>query len=115
MSWWRIGLLDDIPRQGSRIVETVRGNLVTFRSAEDEVFTVVDKCPHRGGPLSDGIMHGRSVTCPLHGWKVRLDTGAVEAPDEGCVRSFPTRVTDGEIYVELGELTEEAPGENDAS
>ena len=67
-TWLDIGALDDIPLRGGRVVRTPRGCVAVFRAAADEVFALDDRCPHKGGPLSDGIVHGRSVTCPLHNW-----------------------------------------------
>lgn len=101
MTWYRVGRVDDIPRLGSRVIETPIGNVAVFRTATGEVFALDDRCPHRGGPLSQGIVHGRQVTCPLHGWKVHLDTGRAVAPDEGCTASRPVEVRDGHIYISL--------------
>ena len=72
-----------------------------FRSTTDEVFAVHDKCPHKAGPLSQGIVHGKTVTCPLHSWKIQLEDGQVVAPDVGCVKHFPVKVENGEIFLDL--------------
>jgi nitrite reductase [NAD(P)H] small subunit len=88
----RLLKLEDIPRQGARVVRTAaHGDIAVFRNADDEVFALEDRCPHRGGPLSQGIVFGRRVSCPLHGWTVALEDGCAVAPDKGCARSF--RVT----------------------
>jgi nitrite reductase (NADH) small subunit len=88
--WIRICTVDDIPVLGSRVVSTKRhGDIAIFRTSDDAVFALHDQCPHKGGPLSQGIVHGRSVTCPLHAWKIGLDTGEAAAPDVGCVRASP--------------------------
>lgn len=92
MQWIEIGRLDDIPRLGSRVVTTVWGNIAVFRTAEDEVFALDDRCPHRGGPLSQGIVHGQTVTCPLHSQKINLIDGQVLAPDKGCTHHYPVKV-----------------------
>ncbi len=68
------------------------GDIAMFRTADDEVFALRDKCPHKGGPLSQGIVHGRKVACPLHDWKIHLDSGLAVAPDEGCAARFPVRL-----------------------
>jgi nitrite reductase (NADH) small subunit len=101
MTWHRVGMLEDIPRRGSRVVETPRGPVAVVRTSGDDVFAVDDRCPHRGGPLSQGIVHGRSVTCPLHGWRIRLDTGEALTPDEGCTATHAVRVECGVVYLEV--------------
>lgn len=99
--WIEIGPLSDIPRQGARVVKTDAGNIAVFRTVDDEVFALRDKCPHKGGPLSQGIVHGRKVACPLHGWNVELDSGCAVAPDEGCAREFPVRIENGRVWLDL--------------
>lgn len=91
--WIDIGGLDDIPRRGARRVVRPDGSLpvAVFRTGDDEVFALIDRCPHRGGPLSEGIVQGRAVACPLHGWVIELNTGRAEAPDEGCTRTVAVR------------------------
>jgi len=95
--WVEIGRLDDIPRRGARRVIRPDGapDVAVFRTGDDEVFALIDRCPHRGGPLSEGIVQGRAVACPLHGWVIELDSGRAEAPDEGCTRTVAVR-RDGE-------------------
>jgi len=99
--WIEIGGLDDIPRLGARVVTTPDGDIAVFRTADDEVFALRDRCPHKGGPLSQGIVHGHKVTCPLHNWNLMLDSGLAVAPDEGCAASFPVRVEGDRIYLSL--------------
>lgn len=103
--WIAITRFDDVPRQGSRVVELAHNDklnrIAVFRTISDEVFAVLDKCPHRGGPLSEGIVHGGRVTCPLHSWKIDLATGEAVLPDKGCVRAYATKVEDGQIYLRL--------------
>ncbi|WP_279481930.1 nitrite reductase small subunit NirD [Aureimonas sp. SK2] len=102
-NWAPIGRLDDIPRRGARCVNSALGRIAVFRTMDDKVFATEDRCPHKGGPLSQGIVHGGSVTCPLHSQVIALDTGVVQGPDEGRVRTFPVRVdADGglEILIE---------------
>jgi nitrite reductase (NADH) small subunit len=94
--------LDDIPRLGARVIRTGLGNVAVFRTAQDEVFALEDRCPHKGGPLSQGIVFGKRVSCPLHGWTVELADGCAVAPDRGCAKRFAVRVeSDGTIRVEL--------------
>jgi len=97
--WIRIGEINDIPRLGARVIEAEDGDIAVFRTADDEIFALRDKCPHKGGPLSQGIVHGKRVACPLHDWKIHLDTGIAVAPDEGCAASFPVKVEDDVIYL----------------
>jgi len=97
--------LADIPSLGARIVERPghpEGRIAVFRTADDRAFAVRDRCPHQGGPLSQGIVFGERVACPLHNWSIELATGCATAPDEGCTQSFPVRVERGVVYVALG-------------
>jgi nitrite reductase (NADH) small subunit len=96
--------LTEIPRLGARVIERAPeqgGNVAVFRTADDRVFALADRCPHKGGPLSQGIVHGDRVTCPLHNWNVMLDTGAAVAPDEGCAARYSVRVEAGQVLVAL--------------
>jgi nitrite reductase (NADH) small subunit len=108
MRWSRIGSLNDIPRRGARCVASPRGRIAVFRTAEDQVFALDDRCPHKGGPLSQGIVHGASVTCPLHNWVISLETGKALDADEGEVRTIPIKVEGGEIFIALDAATSRA-------
>jgi nitrite reductase (NADH) small subunit len=99
--WIEIGTLADIPKQGARVVRTKDGDIAVFRTADDEVFALRDRCPHKGGPLSQGIVHGNKVACPLHDWKINLDTGLAVAPDEGCAARFPVRLEGERVLLSL--------------
>jgi len=100
--WKQICALSDIPALGSRVVHSVaHGNIAIFRNAADEVFALHDKCPHKQGPLSQGIVHGRQVTCPLHSWKINLDSGEAQAPDVGCTRRFSVKLENGMVWLSL--------------
>ena len=94
-------MLDDIPRQGARAVRQPDGDIAVFRTLDDEVFALRDRCPHKGGPLSQGIVHGHKVACPLHDWKIQLDTGVAVAPDEGCAATFPVKLEGGRVFLSL--------------
>ena len=100
--WTDIGALDAIPRRGARVVKTAGGCVAVFRTQDDRAFALDDRCPHRGGPLSQGIVHGASVACPLHNWVINLTTGDAEGADRGHVRSWPLRVEGGRILIDLG-------------
>lgn len=104
LGWLEIGRLDEIPAAGARVVRTPQGDIAVFRTADDEVFALRDRCPHKGGPLSQGIVHGRKVTCPLHNWNIELDCGKAVAPDEGCAETFAVRVENGRVWLDLGAL-----------
>ena len=82
-AWKPICALEDIPRLGSRVVKSAGGDIAVFRTADDEVFALLDRCPHKGGPLSQGIVFGESVACPLHNWTIGLADGCAKAPDVG--------------------------------
>jgi nitrite reductase (NADH) small subunit len=83
-NWIEVGKINDIPKLGAKVVKSTRGDIAVFRTAADEIFAIVDKCPHTGGPLSQGIVHGKAVACPLHNWNIDLESGVALAPDEGC-------------------------------
>ena len=97
--WLRVCRLDEIPRQGARVVELDGTRVAVFRTAEDEIHALEDRCPHKGGPLSQGIVFDRRVACPLHGWLIRLDTGHACSPDEGCARRYRTKLDNAEVFV----------------
>ena len=99
MQWTAIGQITDIPRRGARCIETPRGKIAVFRTGDDRVFAIDDRCPHKGGPLSQGIVHGASVTCPLHNWVISLETGKAQGADEGCVRTIAVKVEAGTVYI----------------
>ena len=100
--WKRVCALDEIPVLGARVVRgDDHDDIAVFRTADDAVFAVRDKCPHKGGPLSQGIVHGHSVTCPLHNWKIQLESGRAEAPDEGCTQGFAVKVEHGSVFLQI--------------
>ncbi len=103
--WVEVGRLTDIPQRGSRIVRGPDGDIAVFRTRTDEVFALLDRCPHRGGPLSQGIVWDHTVTCPLHGWCMHLNDGKAVAPDEGCTPHYPVRVEDGTVFLSLTALS----------
>ena len=101
-NWVEVVALEDIPVLGSRVVKSEVGtDIALFRSKDDRVFAVRDECPHKQGPLSQGIMHGSSVTCPLHNWKIDLESGSALGPDEGCTNVFPVKVEAGKVLLDL--------------
>ena len=102
MSWIAIGSVNDIPPRGARCVETPQGRIGIYRVADGRVFAMEDHCPHKGGPLSQGIVHGSSVTCPLHNWVISLETGEAQGADEGSVKTIPVRIDGERLYIGLG-------------
>ncbi len=106
MTWAMIGRITDIPRRGARCIETPQGKIAVFRTAEDRVFAIEDHCPHKGGPLSQGIVHGAAVTCPLHNWVISLETGKALGADEGAVRTIPIKVEGEMLFIALAALSD---------
>jgi nitrite reductase (NADH) small subunit len=107
--WTPICKVQDIPVLGSRRVSREQGmDVAVFRNDKDEVFALLDRCPHKGGPLSQGIVFGTSVACPLHNWTIGLCDGQASAPDEGCTPRFAIQVVDGEVFLDAEELATHA-------
>lgn len=104
-AWHFICTIDDIPVLGSRRVARPGAiDVAVFRNAEDQVFALLDRCPHKGGPLSQGIVFGTSVACPLHNWTIGLDDGCAKAPDEGCTPRFAVKVEGRQLFLDAKEL-----------
>ncbi|MFN3208997.1 MAG: nitrite reductase small subunit NirD [Roseovarius sp.] len=104
MSWIDICALDDIPPRGARKLKTAQGCIAVFRTAENEVFATSNTCPHKAGPLSEGIVHGQSVTCPLHNWVFDLETGQAQG-EPGKIATYPLKVEDGRVLIDGVGLT----------
>ena len=100
-TWIDVGALTDIPVRGARLVKTEGGCLAVFRTAEDKAYAINDRCPHKGGPLSQGIVHGNTVTCPLHNWVINLETGLAQGADKGQVKTIPLQVKDGRVLLSI--------------
>ncbi len=113
MNWTKVCSLQQIPPLGSRVLETESGRIAIFRNSKDDVFALQDCCYHRGGPLSQGIVHGKTVTCPLHNKVTDLDTGHAQAPEKGCTKSYPISLIDGDIFVALDEGQENIEKNNE--
>jgi nitrite reductase (NADH) small subunit len=103
MTWIAIGTIDDIPVRGARCVNTPQGRIAVFRTADQQVFAIEDHCPHKQGPLSQGIVHGNAVTCPLHNWVISLETGRAQGADEGAVRTIPVKIEGDKLLIALEE------------
>jgi nitrite reductase (NADH) small subunit len=108
--WYQVIAFDEIPARGARVVRIGEQAIALFRTSADAVFALLDCCPHRGGPLSQGIVHGNCVTCPLHDWVIELDTGEARAPDEGQTERFPVRIEAGMVFLGLDQALDVASG-----
>lgn len=110
--WVEVGGIEDIPREGSRRVKRSAGKpypIAVFRTSEDRVFALVNRCPHQSAPLSEGTVRGCVVMCPLHGWVIDLESGKAHAPDEGAAASVAVQLIDGRVF--LAAWAVGAPGE----
>ena len=106
MSQWKvICRIDDIPVLGARVVQRAgKTSVAIFRNGEDKLFALLDRCPHKGGPLSQGIVFGERVACPLHNWSIELGSGCALSPDQGCTQKFSIKIDNGEVALDLQEL-----------
>ena len=107
--WIPVARIDDIPVAGSRCVQRPQGlDVAVFRTTDEQVFALLDRCPHKGGPLSQGIVFGTRVACPLHNWTIGLCDGQASAPDEGCTPKFSVKVENGQVFLDATQLASHA-------
>ena len=99
--WVKVAPLDEIPVLGARVVRNNMVDIGVFRLEDDRIFAINNSCPHKGGPLSEGIVYGDKIACPLHSWKISLVDGKADEPDVGQTACFNTKVEDGFVYLEL--------------
>lgn len=99
--WITVGRLNDIPSRGARRVNTPEGAVAIFRTSDDRLFAMEDSCPHRQGPISQGIVHDTSVTCPLHGWVIDLELASARAPDHGCLKRYEVMLEGDEVRLQI--------------
>ncbi len=104
--WIEIGALDDIPKLGARIVKSPAGCIAVFRDKDDSVYALENKCPHKGGPLSEGIVHDGKVTCPLHNTIIALDSGEAVVEDFPAVKTFEVKAEAGRLLIKANVLQE---------
>ena len=98
--WLDIGWLNEIPVRGARTVPVAGGEeIAVFRTGDNQVFALVNRCPHKGGPLSQGIVHGHSVACPLHNWNIALRSGQAQGEDKGCTPTVPVKIVSGRVLI----------------
>ena len=105
-NWVKVAAFDEVPKQGARVVRTTNQDgdaleIGVFRLEDDRIFAINNKCPHKAGPLSQGIVYGDKVACPLHSWKISLVDGKADEPDVGETACFNTKIEDGFVYLEL--------------
>ena len=100
-NWVKVAPFDEIPKLGARVVRTKTMDIGVFRTEDDRIFAINNMCPHKAGPLSQGIVYGDKVACPLHSWKISLVDGKADEPDVGKTACFNTKVEDGFVYLEL--------------
>lgn len=98
-NWITVGRLEDIPAAGARLITAPQGNIALFRTVDNQVYALDDRCPHRGGPLSQGMVYDHRVSCPLHNLNIDLESGQAVAPDEGCASHYPVRVENGLVLL----------------
>ncbi|MEO7852021.1 MAG: nitrite reductase small subunit NirD [Rubrivivax sp.] len=114
--WIAICAVDDIPKLGARRIARATGaDVALFRTEDDAVFALLDRCPHKGGPLSQGIVFGRFVACPLHNWSIGLDDGCAKAPDVGCAVKFSVKLDGAQVCLDARELDSIAVDESQAA
>lgn len=111
-NWLRICRLDELPPAGARVCVLPLGRVAIFRTTDDRVFALHDHCPHKGGPLSQGLVVGAAVTCPLHGWTIDFESGAAQAPDVGCTARYAVHIEHDWVY--LGSAVAGGPADADA-
>ncbi len=100
-NWVEVGSVEDIPVLGARVVKNGDQDIAVFRNSKNEIFAVNDECPHRKGQLSQGIVHDKSVTCPLHNWRIDLTTGEAMGLDEGCTGHYEVKIESKKIFIDL--------------
>ena len=103
--WIAVCALEDVPVLGARVIRRLgASDIAVFRNSENRVFALLDRCPHKGGPLSQGIVYGERVACPLHNWQIGLADGCAQAPDEGCTQRFELLLEAGKVMLRQADL-----------
>jgi len=102
-NWIEVCTLEEIPPMGARVIEQIDCNIALFRTRGDQVFALNDRCPHKGGPLSQGIVFDNRVACPMHDWVIDLASGEACGPDNGCTNAYPVKIENGRVFITLTE------------
>jgi nitrite reductase (NADH) small subunit len=102
--WVDIGALDSIPVEAARLVKTDAGCIAVFRTSATEAYAIANACPHKAGPLAQGIVAGKFVTCPLHNWVISLETGKAQGADVGQVITYPLKIETGRIMLDVSSI-----------
>ncbi|MDQ6953858.1 MAG: nitrite reductase small subunit NirD [Mariprofundaceae bacterium] len=100
-NWIEICSLDEIPPSQARTVNIGNASIAVFRLSDDRIKALENRCPHKNGPLAEGIISGDDVLCPLHNWRIHLEDGQVAAPDQGCVKTYSTKIEHGIVFLDL--------------
>ena len=109
--WVKIGNIGEVPRRGARCVKTGDVTIAIFRTADDRIFALEDRCPHKNGPLSQGIVHDGCVTCPLHNWVISLESGEAQGADNGRTKRFEVKLSGEDILLDLKEVYRNGKGQ----
>lgn len=99
--WYKITEIENIPFMGSRKVEIGEIEIAIFKTRDGSIFAINNICPHKKGKLSEGLVHEKQVTCPLHNWEIDLKTGEALGNDSGCTGVYETRIKEGILYLNL--------------
>lgn len=98
--WLDIGPTTQIEAGTARTLPVAGGEeIAVFHTMRGEFYALVNKCPHKQGPLSQGIVHGDTVSCPLHNWRISLRTGEAQGDDKGCTPTIPLKVDGGRLFL----------------
>ncbi|WP_223589121.1 nitrite reductase small subunit NirD [Neobacillus bataviensis] len=96
-----VGKAEDLPQKLGKTVTIGRKEIAVFKLENGKIHAIENRCPHKGGVLAEGIVSGEFVYCPLHDWKISVMDGRVQAPDVGCVQSYPVEIRDGQVFIFL--------------
>ena len=101
--WTDVGAINDIPIHGARRIITKDFPIGIFKTQEGKIFAIIDECPHKKGPLTEGIIHGNAIACPLHNWSISLETGEALGADagKGCTHTIPLKIENNRILLGL--------------
>ena len=95
----RVGTVDDMTDRLGKTVRAGELEIAVYKLSNGRIRAIENRCPHKGGVLTEGIVSGDFVFCPMHDWKICLHDGKVQEPDSGCVKSFETIIEGDEIYL----------------